>query len=121
MALQILPVAPSLVEVAEGVKIDIPSVAFIGVDGDRVVGSGGLAWGQGRCWIWLRVTEVNPRYALAVMHQTKRLLAKARQFGETEVFSPRDAEYPTSQKLLTVLGFTLHGIENGIEVWSCRV
>lgn len=121
MALQILPVDPHLVEVSEGVKIDMPSIAFIGLDGEKVIGSGGLAWGGGRCWIWLRVSGINPAYALPIMRQTKRLIAKARQFGETEVFSPRDAEYPTSKKLLTVLGFTLHGIENEIEVWSCRV
>jgi hypothetical protein len=52
------------------------------------------------------------------VRRTKLLLAKAVQLGETEVFTPRDAEYASSEKLLTVLGFRMHGIENGLEVWK---
>lgn len=121
MALQILPALPHLVEAAEGVTIDVPVVAYVGVDNGAVVGSFGLAWGRGRCWIWLRVAEINARYGITIMHRAKRLFAKARQLGETEVFTPRDANYPTSEKLLKVLGFTLHSIENGIEVWHVGV
>lgn len=121
MTLRIVPVPPHLVEAAEGVTIDLPAVAYVGIDNDVVVGSFGLAWGRGRCWIWLRVAEINPRYGITIMRRAKRLFAKARQLGETEVFTPRDANYPTSEKLLKVLGFTPHSIENGIEVWHVGV
>lgn len=115
--LEIVQVSPSFVEIAEGIKIDMPAVAYIGRVGGEIVGSGGLAWGNGRCWIWLQVAKSDPSYALPILHKTKALLAKARQFGEREVYTPRDAQYPTSKKLLTVLGFRLHAIEQGIEVW----
>lgn len=115
--LEIVQVDPASIEAAEGIRIDMPCLAYVGVAGDAVVGSGGLAWGNGRCWVWLRIEAGNPSYALPIFHKTKALLAKARQLGETEVFTPRDAKYPTSRKLLTVLGFRKHAIENGIEVW----
>lgn len=117
MTLQIVQVDPSAVEAAENIRIDIPAVAYIGIDEGEIVGSGGLAWGGGRCWIWLRMVESKPEYAFALVRRTKAMLAKARQLGETEVFTPRDAEYPTSKKLLTVLGAKMHGIEEGMEVW----
>lgn len=115
--LEIVQVNPAMIEAAEGIKIDMPCLAYIGMAGDEVVGSGGLAWGNGRCWIWLRIEASNPSYALPIFHKTKALLLKAKQLGETEVFTPRDVKYPTSRKLLTVLGFQKHAIENGIEVW----
>jgi len=117
MSLEIVQVHPSAIEIAEGIKIDMPALAYVGVAGDEIIGSGGLAWGYGRCWLWLRVMKSDPSYALPIVHKTKALIAKAHQLGETEVFTPRDSQYPTSQKLLTVLGFRLHAIENNIEVW----
>lgn len=116
-SLQIVQVDPSTVAAVEGVKIDIPAVAYVGIDDGEIVGSYGLAWGGGRCWIWLRLPNGKPSYAITVMRRTKTLLAKAAQLGEREVFTPRDAEFKTSEKLLTVLGFQLFAIENGIEVW----
>jgi hypothetical protein len=115
--LEIIAVSPAFVEIAGGIKIDMPAVAYIGRVGDEIVGSGGLAWGGGRCWIWLQVAKTDPTYALPIIHKTKALLAKARQLGETEVYTPRDAQYPTSKKLLTILGFKLHAIESETEVW----
>lgn len=115
--LEIIQVSPGSIEAAEGIKIDMPCVAYVGMAQGDVVGSGGLAWGDGKCWIWLRVATTKPSYALPIFHKTKALLAKAKQLGETVVYTPRDAGYPTSKKLLTVLGFRLHAIENGIEVW----
>lgn len=115
--LEIVAVSPAFVEIAEGIKIDMPALAYIGRVGEDIIGSGGLAWGGGRCWIWLHIAKTDPTYALPIVHKTKALLAKARQLGETEVFTPRDAQYPTSKKLLTILGFRMHAIEQGIEVW----
>lgn len=117
MTLQVVQVSPTTIEVTDKVKIDIPAIAFVGIEDGEVVGSGGLAWGGGRCWIWLRVAASRRRYGLVVMHRTKALLAKAWQLGEREVFTPRDADYPTSEKLLKVLGFRFFAMENGVEVW----
>lgn len=115
--LQIIQVPPNAVEMAQGVKIDIPALAYVGIDDGEIIGSGGLAWGGGRCWVWLHLPARKPRYAIALMHQAKAMLGKARQLGETAVFTPRDAEYPTSDKLLTVLGFRFFAMENNTEVW----
>lgn len=115
--LQIQQVDPASVEAAEGIRIDMPCIAYVGMVDGEIVGSGGLAWGGGRCWIWLRIAATNPSYALPILHKTKALLAKANQLGESAVFTPRDAHYPTSKKLLTVLGFVPDSIENGNEVW----
>jgi hypothetical protein len=115
--LQIHQVPPSAIEVAEGIKIDMPAVAYIGIDDGVVVGSYGLAWGQGRCWAWLRLDKPKASYGLTIARKMKDLMRKARQLGETEVFTPRDAQYPTSEKLLKTLGFRMHAIEHGIEVW----
>lgn len=115
--LQIVQVPPSAVEMAEGIHIDMPAVAYLGIDDGKVVGSYGLAWGGGRCWIWLRIDHSCPSYALTVIRRAKALLKKAWQLGEEEVFTPRDAQYDSSEKLLKLLGFTMHAVEHGIEVW----
>lgn len=117
MTLRVVQVSPTTIEATDKVRIDIPAIAYVATDDGEVVGSGGMAWGSGRCWIWLRVATSRPHYGLAVMHRMKALLAKAWQLGESEVFTPRDADYPTSEKLLTVLGFRFFAMENGVEVW----
>jgi hypothetical protein len=117
MALQIVQVHPAAIEIAENIKIDLPAVAYIGVDDGEIVGSGGLAWGGQRCWIWLKVGKSKPEYAIPLMRQTRKLMAKARQFGDVAIFTPRDAQFETSEKLLTVLGFRPFSIENENEVW----
>lgn len=113
--LQIKQVPPTFPDL--GVKIDIPALAYIGIDDGEIVGRFGLAWGYGRCWIWLTILKSKPEYAITVMHRAKHLIAKAAQFGEEAVFTPRDTHLKTSEKLLTVLGFTFFAEENGIEVW----
>lgn len=115
--LEIVEVPPFAIGMAEGIEIDMPAVSYLGMDEGAVVGSYGLAWGMGRCWIWFRVTEPKASYALTVIRRAKMLLKKARQLGEREVFTPRDAQYPTSTKLLKLLGFELYATEHGIEVW----
>jgi hypothetical protein len=112
---QVPPTFPNI-----GVKVDLPALAFVGVDDGEVVGSGGLAWGQGKCWIWLDVRKSRPEYAIPLMRKTKALIRIARQFGETEVFTPRDANYPTSRKLLTALKFEPFAVEQGVEIWNVR-
>lgn len=117
MSLKVVQVPPSTVERVEGVVIGIPALAYIGVDDDKIVGSCGLAWGNGRCWIWLQFIEPKPSYAITVYRKARLLLSKALQLGETEIYTPRDAQYETSEKLLKSLGFKFYAIEADKEIW----
>lgn len=109
---QVPPTFPNI-----GVRVDLPALAFVGVDDGEIVGVGGLAWGGGRCWIWLQIDKPKPEYAIPLMRKTKALIKTACQFGDTEVYTPREACYETSEKLLKVLGFEPFAIEQGVEVW----
>ncbi len=99
-----------------GAVVNMPVSAYVGIHNNRLVGSGGLAWGNGRCWLFLNVFEDAPN-AIVVWRWAKRMLVKAAQLGEAEVYTPRDEQYETSERLLTRLGFSLFSIENGVEVW----
>jgi hypothetical protein len=115
---RIVSADPKQVEHGLGVEITMPAVAVLGFDGDRLVGSGGLAWGGGRAWIWFKMLESKPSYAVPIVRATRKMLRRAVQLGECEVFTPRDASEPMSLKLLTMLGFERQGDEGGIEVWK---
>lgn len=119
--LQIVPVDPRHVEVALDIVIDLPAVAFIGVDDGTFVGSGGLAWGEGRCWIWFSIVDQNPKYALKILRWAERLKLKAKQLGETEVFVIRDPQFETSSRLVRLAGFEPYAVESGNEVYRCAI
>jgi len=114
--LQILPADPHRVAVALNVVIDWPAVAFVGIDDDELVGTGGIAWGADKCWLWLHVLKPRPQYAVPLVRIAKKMLRKAVQLGETEVYTVRDAQYPSSAKLLKLVGFELSEIKDGQEV-----
>lgn len=105
MTLQLQRVDPATVEAALGFEVDLPAVAVLGTDEGAVVGSGGLAWGMGKAWIWFKMLESRPSYAVPIFRETQRMLRRAVQLGETEVFTPRDEDKPQSEKLLRMLGF----------------
>lgn len=119
--LQIVPVDPRSVEVALDIVIDLPAVAYVGVDDGALVGSGGLAWGGGRCWVWFSVINGKPSYALKIRRWVERLKRKARQLGETEVYTIRDPQFETSARLVKLSGFTFHAMELGNEVFRCEL
>lgn len=100
--------------------LDMPAMGFAGYEDGVLLAIGGLAWGRGRCWLWFRAENTEARHAFAVVREGRRLLKRAAQLGETEVYTPRDAEYDTSERLLKLMGFAFHGVENGIEVWRWR-
>lgn len=118
MGLQIVRADPAQVEHSLGAVITMPAVAVLGIDDGRVVGSGGLAWGGGRAWIWFKMMESKPAYAVPIIRATRQMLKRAAQLGDGVVYTPRDAGEPMSGKLLTMLGFELFAIEQGIEVWK---
>lgn len=116
--IEVVTVPAMSVEVAlPGVVIDMPALAMGGLVDGQLVGFGGLAWGSGRCWLWFRADEPEPRYAIHVVRSARKLLRKAAQLGETEVFTVRDRSFETSERLCKMCGFELLGIENGEEVW----
>jgi len=118
MTLQIIQCDPRHIMAAEGINFDMPVITYVGIDNDEVVGCGGLAWSGGRCWIWLRTNRIDKAYAVPIIHWMKRLLRKARQLGEEEVFTPRDTEYETSERLLKALGFEFFAMEGDQEIWK---
>ena len=83
---------------------------------DLQLGCGGLAWGGGKCWMWFHVEEPQPRHAVAVMHMVKRLKAMARQFGHGEVYTVRDQRWPSSERLLKIIGFKYVEMIDGQEI-----
>lgn len=118
--LTIHPADPHSIAVALDVVIDWPAVAYVGLDDGNFVGSGGLAWGGDRCWLWFQVSQPKPEYARPVLRMAQRMLRKAAQLGEAEVYTVRDKQYPSSAKLLRLVGFELSEIKDGQEVHVCR-
>lgn len=119
--LSIVSADPRSVEAEFGVAVDLPAVAVLGLDSGEIVGSGGLAWGEGRCWIWFTMQRTKPGYAVPILRATQRMLRRAVQLGETQVFTPREADKPRSEKLLRMLGFEMIGHEmrlgQNMEIW----
>lgn len=119
--LQILLADPQRVAVALNVVIDWPAVAYVGLDDGEFVGSGGLAWGGDRCWLWFTVLDSKPEYARPVLMMARKLLRKAEQLGETAVFTIRDQKFATSPRLLKLTGFKFHAVESDQEVFRCDI
>ena len=116
MSLRIFPVDPASVEAALNIEIDMLAVAYAGMDGDMFAGSGGLAWGHGRCWLWFTTVDPKPSWAMAVVRMAGMMMRKARQLGETEIYTIRDPQFETSPRLLKMAGFEFFAHEKGNEV-----
>lgn len=105
---------------AIGLEIDLPVVAMVAVDDRKIVACWGLAWNESRCFLWFHMEHSKPEYRFIVMREAKKMLRRAVQLGAAEVFVTRDASFPTSERLLKILGFEPSGIEDGKEVWCWR-
>lgn len=81
-------------------------IAYEGIEGGDLVGSGGLYWEKGECWLWLDEVDMDRTHPVTVVRMAQRMLQKARQFGEKQVLAARD-EAPCSERLLKMLGFEL--------------
>lgn len=114
-------VDPYSVAVALNVVIDWPAIAYVGIDDDALVGSGGLAWGNDRCWVWFQILEPKPQYALPVLMMMRKFKKKAAQLGEEYVYAIRDPQYETSPRLMKLAGFEFFEIESGQEIFRCKV
>lgn len=119
---EVRTVSGNVARAMSGLEIDLPVICRIGIKDDEVIAVGGLAWGHGRCWLFFSVEDGKAkgivRQALAECETLKR---KAIQFGATEIFTPRDANYPTSERLLKLAGFErTDEVVNEFEVWQWR-
>lgn len=114
---EIVQVDPREILRVAGIDVDLPTFAIAGVDEDGAIGLGGLAWGGGRAWLFFHMMRNEPRYRFKVIACAKRLFRQARQLGEAELYTPRDAQFETSERLLKLLGFEFFADENGIEIW----
>ncbi len=118
--IEVFPVHPDAIAVALNITIDMPAVAYVAVEDETFIGSGGLAWGKGRCWVWFTVTgEPKPHYGLLTVLQARKMRAKAKQLGESAVYAIRDPQFETSARLMKLAGFVFHAVEDENEVFRC--
>lgn len=108
------------VTAALGLAIDLPVVAMVAIDGGEAVAAWGLAWNEGRCFLWFHMERSDLSYRFIVIREARKMLKRAVQLGADEVFTVRDDAFPTSARLLKILGFEPHSIEDGKEVHIWR-
>lgn len=105
---------------ATGLHIPLPVFATVGQRDGEVLGGGGLTWGNNRCWLWFHMEQPMAEARFLVVREARRMLRKAVQLGEREVYTIRDGDYPGSAKLLKIVGFQPFGMEDGHEVHIWR-
>lgn len=96
--------------IADG-SVRLPLIAYVGTDGDEVLGAGGLVWNVGMCWLWLEVADINNTRPNHIVRWARRLLRTATQMGESAVYCMRGVGEPHSARLLKLLGFECLGEE----------
>lgn len=102
---------------ATGLDVNLPVVAMVAMEDEQAIAAWGLAWHDSRCWLWLFLENPKPEYRWIVMREARKMLKRAAQLGNSEVYTVRDFEVETSARLLTILGFRFHRIEKGKETW----
>jgi hypothetical protein len=105
-----------------------PALVYVGLENGELIGSGGLAWHGGRCWIWVDKIDAGKANPFTLVRWAKRMLQVAERYGDRQVFAVRDPSEPNSAKLLRLIGFELEDAEgvtmlNGdkAELWTCRL
>ena len=89
-----------------GIAVDLPAFAYIGEAGGTAVGCGGLAWAEGRCWLFFNAEPGNGTFPFAVMRMAQRMQDLAVALGEQAVYVTQDTRFDTSERLIRLLGFT---------------
>lgn len=100
-------------------RLTFPVIASAGMlNGKRFIGMGGLAWIEGRCWLWVDHVDMKRTAPLQIVRAGKAMLQKAYQLGEVEVWARREVGLePHSAKLLTILGFERVDGNEDVEDW----
>ena len=105
-----------------GLSVSLPVACKVGMIDGRMIAIGGIAWGGGRCWLFFHVDNPPRNILRQALAECRSLLRKAAQFGETEVYTPRDAEYETSERLCRLAGFVkTDEVIDGKEIWRANV
>lgn len=83
-----------------------------------MIAIGGLAFGAGRTWLFFHVDNPPRNIVRQALAECRTMLRKARQLGATEVYTPRDTEYDTSERLCRLAGFEkTDEVIDGKEIW----
>jgi hypothetical protein len=111
-----------------GQDAPFPAIIYIGTDGDRLLGAGGLAWHHDRCWLWVDKVDKQSANPFTLVRWGRRMLQVAKRYGDTVVSAVRDDQEANSAKLLQLLGFVLVDPEGVVmadgtkaELWECRL
>lgn len=104
-----------------GLMIDLPAIGYCAIEDGKVIASFGLAWGEGRVWLWFKVDELQTRHRMTVWRQAERMKRMARQLGHMHVYVIRDPDWETSAKLVKLMGFEFFENVGGYEVHRCEL
>lgn len=116
--IEVQSIAGQLARMMTGLEIDLPVVCRIGKVDDQIIATGGLAWAKGRCWLFFDVQGEPRNIARQALRECQAMFRRAIQLGETEVYTPRDAAYPTSERLCRMAGFEkTDEVLDGKEIW----
>ena len=116
---ELLPVDSTDLSLMYEGRFDFPLIAVAGMEsGKHMIGFGGLAWVDGKCWLWVDYVDMKRTHPMVMVRAAQRMLRKAWQLGETEVRARRDVGLePLSEKLLMLLGFTKLSGDEKTEDW----
>lgn len=115
--ISVVTVDPRDVVRAAGLTIDLPVYAKAAIEDDELLAVWGLAFDGGRTWMFFHVENYRPGCGLIIRREARKCLRHAVQLGAHEVFTPRDEQFETSERLCTMLGFEFYAVERGSEVW----
>lgn len=116
---EVVAVRPQDIMRLAGLEVDLPIYGRAIVEGGKLLAVYGLAWSTEpkRCWLFFHVENYRPGYGMTVRREARRCFRVAAQLGETEIYTVRDRDYPSSLKLMHIFGFEPFAVENDQEVW----
>lgn len=91
--------------------------ARIATVNNRMVGCGGVAWIDGRVFVFLDLKPSARRYKLALVKAAKEVVDEVRADGCRVMYAQRDPTEPTADKWLRRLGFE-PTLKPGIYRWQ---
>lgn len=121
MTVELHRVDGATVAAAVGLSIDLPVVSMVAIEDGKAISAWGLAWKERRCFLWFFVDKPHPEHLWTIVREARKMLRRAVQLGETEVFVTRDESFPSSLRLLKIMGFEPSSVEDGKEVWRWQV
>lgn len=81
--------------------------AFVGELDGKIIGIGGLAFSQGRWFVFCDLTEEARRYKVSIAKTARRVMDEAREMGIQFVYADVDETEPNALRWQKSLGFEL--------------